>query len=111
MYAANAVIEIGRHLIEAKDRVGEGSFENWMADEFDWSRAPAYRYISVARQFPNVSGRRHQITREAFYLLAGPSAPETSRDEAVERAETGEHITSLLIQPMPALSVKTRRLF
>jgi hypothetical protein len=90
--AANAVFEIGRHLIEAKQRVGRGHFLDWIENEFAWSQPTAYRYLSVAENF---SGLRSDapITREALYLLAGPSVPESVRTQAVTEAENGQHIT------------------
>lgn len=69
------MIEIGRHLIEAKDRVGHGHFLPWLEREFQWSEDSAERYIGVAKRFPNSADLRN-FTREALYLLAGPSVPE-----------------------------------
>jgi DUF3102 family protein len=87
--AANAVIEIGRHLIEAKQRVGHGHFLAWVEAEFQWGEQSARNYMAVAERFPQGLGDL-PITREALYLLAGPSVPEEAREEAVERAEAGE---------------------
>jgi hypothetical protein len=85
--ASNAVIEIGRHLIEAKQRVGHGNFLGWFHGEFpQWSEDTAENYMLAARAFPNSEHVRN-MTARAMYLLAGPSVPQTARDEAAKRAE------------------------
>jgi len=92
----NAVIEIGRHLIEAKARVSEGQFLSWLAREFpQWkSRVTAWNYMNVAEQFGDVQHVEHlEITQAALYVLAGPSVPEVAREDAIEQAQAGEHIT------------------
>lgn len=91
--AANAVIEIGQHLIEAKERVGHGNFIHWVHSEFGWSEDSAQNYMRVAK-LPNAEALRYlPFTREALYLLAGSTVPEPARAAAVAEAEDGKRIT------------------
>lgn len=92
--AASAVVEIGRHLIEAKDRVGHGHFLSWLSAEFQWKRITAHNYMTVTERFGNVQALEHlPLTREALYLLAAPSVPDEAREAALNKAEAGEQIT------------------
>jgi hypothetical protein len=92
--AANAVIEIGRHLIEAKERVGHGHFLPWVEAEFRWGERSAQNYMQAAEQFGNTQELADlNFTREALYLMAGPTVPEPARAAAIAEAEDGKRIT------------------
>lgn len=52
----------------------------------------AHRMLEVAGMFSESENIRIE-SREAIYLLAAPSTPESARLEAIERAEAGEAIT------------------
>jgi hypothetical protein len=89
------IIEIGRHLIEARDGAGHGAWLTWIHTEFGWSDQTAYRFIHV-----------YELSRDAkfhtlveldlplgvLYQLAAPRA-EGARQEIVERIESGESIS------------------
>jgi hypothetical protein len=54
------------------------------------------RYMQVALAFQNAHSERFAgltIDASAFYVLAASDVPPDARDEAVERAESGEHVT------------------
>ena len=91
---AQDLVEIGQKLVEVKARLGHGLFGDWLQAEFEWSERTAQRYMSVAQAFKSdtVSVLTNAEAR-ALYLLAAPSTPESVREEAVRRAETGERIT------------------
>lgn len=91
---AQDLIEIGQKLVEVKARLEHGLFGAWLQAEFEWSERTAQRYMSVAQAFKSdtVSVLTNAEAR-ALYLLAAPSTPESVREEAVRRAETGERIT------------------
>jgi hypothetical protein len=92
--ARTCIIEIGRELIAAKAEVKHGEWLAWLADEFGWSDSTAANYMNVARKFPTL-GNMTGITIDAtaLYALSAPEVPQEARDEAVERAEDGEHIS------------------
>ena len=56
------------------------------------SSSTAYRMLNVAKMFPD-SGNISIQSREAIYLLAETSTPESARQEVLDRAATGEPFT------------------
>lgn len=90
--AATDIIEIGQKLIEVKARLGHGYFGGWLRSEFDWHQNTAGNFMRVAEKFTNFVNL-DGIAPSALYLLAAPSTPDSARQEAIERAETGEKIT------------------
>ena len=90
---AQDIIDIGRYLIEVKEKLGHGNFYDWMDAEFSWSYASAARFMQVANKFDSISLIDVDILPSALYQLAAPSAPEEAVTEAIERAKQGETIT------------------
>jgi len=87
---ATDIVEIGAKLIEVKAKLGHGKFGQWLVAEFAWEERTALRFMQVAERFQN-----RQIVGfapSALYLLASPSAPDEARNEALQRAATGERI-------------------
>jgi hypothetical protein len=90
------LVDIGRKLVEVKARLGYGLFGAWLQVEFEWSEPlrAAQRYMSVAQAFKSDTvSVLTNVEAKALYLLAAPSTPEYVREEAVQRAETGERLT------------------
>jgi phage N-6-adenine-methyltransferase len=96
---AQELVEIGQKLVEVKARLGHGLFGAWLQAEFEWSERTAQRYMSVAQAFKSDPAELRAVSvlanaeAKALYLLAAPSTPESVREEAVRRAETGERLT------------------
>jgi hypothetical protein len=89
------VVEIGRHLVEAKaeaKKCGE-SWGDWLEREFNWSDQQARRFIHV---FEHKSELNKLLNSDfpvsALYLLAAPSTPSEARDAIIERAQAGETV-------------------
>lgn len=85
------VIEIGRLLIECRERCGHGNWLPWLDREFGWSADTAERFIrlnKLADQIPQIA--EYDIPVSGLYMLAAPSTPESARTEVIERAEAGE---------------------
>ncbi len=79
-----------------------GGFEAWVAHH-GWSRRTAYRYMEVFETFGNCATvAQLSIDPGALYALSGPSVPEEAREEAVARAEAGEHITGATAREIAA---------
>ena len=90
--ASESIVEIGKELIEVKDRLAHKQFTPWIEAEFGWEITTAQRFMRVASVF----GDKQQIAvfgQSALYLLASPSTPDEAVQEAVERAGQGEKIT------------------
>lgn len=92
--AAQAIIEIGRDLLEAKARVGHGMFDVWVEGCFPWSKRTALNMMQVAENFKNATvAFLENIQTKALYLLAQPSTPESAREEVLARAAAGETLS------------------
>ncbi|OWY69434.1 hypothetical protein B7486_20470 [cyanobacterium TDX16] len=87
------IIEIGEKLIEVKHYLGFGHFSNWLIAEFGWKERTARNFMRVAEVFKSAKFADLFIASSALYLLAAPSTSESARQEALELAKKGEHIT------------------
>lgn len=93
------VIEIGRRLVECKDRVGHGGWLPWLDREFAWSDETARKYMRVYELAgKSQSSWDFDLPVSSLYLLAAPSTPEEARTEVMERAEAGEALTQAQIK-------------
>ena len=101
--ARTCIIEIGRELIAAKAEVSHGEWLPWLDREFGWSQQTASNYMRVAEAFKLPSlGNSGGLTIDAtaLYALSAPDVPPAARDEAISRAEAGEHITKAEAEEM-----------
>ena len=87
-----AIIEIGRILLDVKSQLGHGQFGEWLASEFGWSISAASKFMQAADVFGDKSVNFTNIAPSALYALASGSMPEPIREEFVARAEAGERI-------------------
>jgi hypothetical protein len=90
---AQDVVEIGEKLIEVKEALGHGHFEEWLRAEFEWTSRTARRFMAVAETFKSDNLSDLTIALSALYLFASPSTPASAREEALDRAREGEPIT------------------
>lgn len=88
-----AIIEIGRTLIDVKSRIGHGNFGAWLEAEFGWSTSAATKFMQAAEVFGVKSVNFTNIAPSALYALASGTIPEPIRDEFIARAEAGERVT------------------
>ena len=102
---ASNIVEIGQHLIDVKERVGQGNFIEWIKGEFEWARTTAWRFMEVAEKMPRSNLEHLDIDVSALYLIAAPSTPAPVREEAIRRATSGEHVTHAVVK---AVVVQTR---
>ncbi len=90
---AQGIVEIGQRLIEVKEKLGHGKFEDWLEAEFDWTQMTATRFMNVAKQFKSHNLLDWSVAPSALYILAAPSTSKAVREEAIARAQAGEPIT------------------
>lgn len=88
------VIEVGRRLIEVKERISHGLFLKWIEAEFDWGERTSQNMMATAVRFKSEIIADLKIAPTALYELASPSIPDQAVREAIERAESGEKITA-----------------
>jgi hypothetical protein len=89
------VIEIGRHLTEAKERAGHGNWLPWLKREFPaWSERSAQRFLETYEVFKSANlADLGSIDVSGLYLVAAESTPEAARAEVLDRAANGEALT------------------
>jgi hypothetical protein len=88
---SQTIWENGRDLLEVKERLEHGQFMEWCGANFPWSHSTVNNMINVAVKFPTVGNL--DISAKTLYLLAQTSTPESARQEAIEKAESGETIS------------------
>lgn len=87
------IIEIGRRLIEVKEKLQHGQFKQWLEAEFAWDERTARRFMSVPRAFKTDKLSDLNIAPSALYILAAPSTPQQVKDEVLALAQDGTNIT------------------
>lgn len=50
---AENIIEIGKTLLEVKENIPYGEFQNWLENEVNYSKSTAYNFMKVAKEFPD----------------------------------------------------------
>lgn len=89
------VITVGVDLLDVKAALPHGAFLPWLAAEFAWTEKTAQRFMAVAAWLSDQSDivSEMALAPTAAYRLAVRSTPESAREEALRRAQTGERIT------------------
>ena len=71
------IIEIGRRLIEAKERLPHGAWADWLKDAVEFSQETANRFMRIAREYSNSS----PVTNLSYTkMLALLQVPEEDRE-------------------------------
>ncbi len=102
------IIEVGNELLKMKEALPHGQFGPWLRAEFGWTERTARNFMAVAEGFGAKSEMISDLTIQptAAYLLAAPSVPEEARQTAIERAEGGEKITTVVAKEIVAEAKK-----
>ena len=69
-----AVIEIGRRLMEAKAQLRHGEWLPWLREKVEFSETSAQRFMQLAREYGNTSLVGDLGTSKALVLLALPAS-------------------------------------
>jgi hypothetical protein len=92
--AINDIIEIGRHLTEAKKLCGHGNWLPWLKREFGWTGRTALSFMHVYEMGSKTKSVSDlNLPLSGLYLLAAPSTPEAARQEIFDQARSGKKIT------------------
>lgn len=78
---AQNIIEIGRRLIEVKERLEHGEYLKWLKEKVDFTERTAQRFVKVATVFSNTTPVSHLGTRK---LLALAGLDEEDRQEVMK---------------------------
>jgi hypothetical protein len=88
--ARRSVFEIGKHLVEARDKCPHGKWLPWLRDEFGWSHTTADKYMAIytAMKDGQIAPKlQFGLSMSSLALLAAPSTPEEARTEVAEQAK------------------------
>lgn len=97
--AQDDLMRIGQRLIEVKEQLEHGQFEEWCATEFQMTARTARNMMNVAKVFGDKTETVSVLSDSAMYLLAAPSTPEEARVEVIEQAQaTGKSPTKAEVQ-------------
>lgn len=70
--AGGAIIEIGRRLLEAKEKLTHGQWLPWLEEHVEISEGHAQRFMRLAKEYPNPSPVTDLGVSKALALLALP---------------------------------------
>jgi hypothetical protein len=88
------IIFIGGKLVEVQNTLKSKGFQEWLHEEFTWSKSQAYNFINAYERFGNHPNLEQlDIAVSAINLLAAPNTPNDVVDDMIQRAEQGEKIT------------------
>jgi hypothetical protein len=88
--AIRDVIEVGRHLTEAKALVGHGGWLRWLECEFGWKDQTARNLMQMYQaslKSPNFGDSNLPLS--ALYMLAGPNTPSAAVEDVLARCRPG----------------------
>ncbi len=78
---AQNIIEIGKRLLEAKQKLPHGEWLPWLRDKVQFSVVSAQRFMKIAEEFSNASPVTHLPYTKLLALL---QVPESDRDEFIQ---------------------------
>lgn len=88
------IIDIGKSLVEVKDRLNHGQFGAWLDTQFGCSHRSAQRFMEVAKTFKydNLADLQ-TIDKSALYVISNPQNPPKAVRKLLSAARNGEHVT------------------
>jgi hypothetical protein len=86
----SGIVEIGRKLVEVKERVGHGNYTAFVTERLGWSPQAALNFTRVFELFAKstncVDFDTLTIDASSLYRIAAPSTPAEAREEVLARA-------------------------
>lgn len=86
----------GRDLLEAKELFGRGqnkAFLDWAREYAHIQTTLVYRFMQVAKAFPEFEDEDFEVVATALYEFASPSTPQPARFEFLDRSREGEIVS------------------
>jgi hypothetical protein len=88
------IIDIGKRLIACKELLGHGNWGLWLESQFAWSESTALNFMRAAKLNESVPVADLLIDAKALYLIASPGVTSEAREEVIERAASGEKVST-----------------
>lgn len=96
---AQNIIEVGKRLIQAKQLVNHGHWQNWLEKNFQLSHTSAKRFMQCAERYSN-SATSHLLNQsQMIALLSLPDTEETEKFIA-EKAAEGKAVAEMTIKEL-----------
>ena len=93
---AQNIIEVGKRLIQAKELVAHGEWQNWLQNNFNLKYTAATRFMQIAERFSNLPTSEHLNTSQMFEMLALPAGDEEKF--IAEKAAEGTTVENMTIK-------------
>lgn len=78
----------GKHLLEAKEMLDHGEFQEWLRAEFKMSYATALNFMRVHDMIKDNPEAFKNIKPSILYAMAEPGTPESARQEIKDKNTT-----------------------
>jgi hypothetical protein len=85
----NGIVEIGRKLVEVKERVGHGRYTAFVTERLGWSMRSGQNFVAVFEMVKSANfAPLDDLTIDAssLYRIAAPSTPAEVREAVLEKA-------------------------
>lgn len=96
---AQNIIEVGKRLIQAKNLVQHGQWQQWLQNNFQLSYRSAAKFMQCAEQFSNVPTSATLNVSQLTEMLSLPDAEETEKFIA-EKAAEGKKVAEMTIKQL-----------
>jgi hypothetical protein len=95
-----AVIEIGRDLLDAKERLDQGRFCQWIEAECGFGIRSAQNYMRAAELADERGATVALLPPAAIYRLAAKTTPAAAVQAVISRVEAGEVLSNTVVKEM-----------
>ena len=103
------IIEIGHDLIEVKNKLVHGDFQNWVRLELGVSPRTAQNFMNASTHLGGKSGIISHLPPTVIYTLAAPSTPIEVRKNLLKLAEDGDFIAEMMVKEHRERAVPSKR--
>jgi hypothetical protein len=93
----NAVVDVGKHLLRAKETLRHGAFSTWVEAEIGITVRSAERYMRTAQFLAGKPDTMSLLPPSILYRLAAPSVPVEVLRDVVTAAEVGTTLATEII--------------
>ncbi|MBQ0005114.1 MAG: DUF3102 domain-containing protein [Clostridiales bacterium] len=98
--ALEGAIEIGARLKEAKDQVGHGNFENWCAENLNYSKRKAENFMRISAEYGDKNSPFSKTQTSAFFSISKALELLALPEEEVENFIESHDVESLTVKEL-----------
>jgi Protein of unknown function (DUF3102) len=94
------IIEIGKRLLDVRQRLGKAQFGAWLRAELQWPQSTASKYMTAAERFGDIGDCLEQFQPHALFELSYQRVPVAAVERSIAKARSGEPITRRVAQEL-----------